>query len=321
MKKILIYLLLGVSLFACNDSDDDTGARKVNVKNEFRVKEIRGTNAHWGNYTMGVSYYAEELDSAWVYNAQKDTLDILTTQEIEGGIEYDIYDFVPNIDADSIRRLEELYGEKAKDSIPMVTRKLYSLQVIYDNERVQSQAFSFYMPREDMGVGQDFNNKYLNNYRTRYYYEYDQQGYLIICRMLKDVYLPDPDDNAEFERSVNKLVFSYVSGRVSVMDEFRAEDQYGSSESYVKSDTWNFVYTGEKLTAVNGVTYQYEGNSVSSITRDGQTVRYSYNSDGYLKRIEWTNGEYMEMKYESGNGNFGVLSPLLEQNWEVPYVR
>lgn len=45
MKKILIYLLLGVSLFACNDSDDDTGARKVNVKNEFRVKEIRGTNA------------------------------------------------------------------------------------------------------------------------------------------------------------------------------------------------------------------------------------------------------------------------------------
>ncbi|MEI3155503.1 MAG: hypothetical protein V8S95_10670 [Odoribacter sp.] len=67
------------------------------------------------------------------------------------------------------------------------------------------------------------------------------------------------------------------------MDEFRPKIN-GSSESYVKSDTWNFVSVGGG-DCMNGVTLSYEGNSVSSITRDGQTVRYSYNSDGYLKHI------------------------------------
>ena len=42
-------MLLGAGLFACSDSDDDLDV-KDSPKNKFRVKEITGRNAHWGEY-------------------------------------------------------------------------------------------------------------------------------------------------------------------------------------------------------------------------------------------------------------------------------
>ena len=104
------------------------------------------------------------------------------------------------------------------------------------------------------------------------------------------------------------------------MEEYRAEDEYGSEASYVKVTDWNFTYAGDKLTAANDITYSWSGNTVS-VTRDGETVRYTLNANGYLTRIDYANGDYMEVTYEAGNGNFGIFTPLLNRNFGIPYVR
>lgn len=317
MKKIVIYLLLGLVIAACDKDDDNTPTRSA-VKNQFRVKEIKGSNEHWGDYTMTVSYYAEELDSILVYNT-RDTLAYFSKEEKEESVIYSIYDIVPNISKDSIRVLEEKYGAAAKDSIPMVEKKLFSSEIVYENQRIWQQTITSYVQYDDMSEGA----KYLTKDRTKYIYEYNPNGFLSICRMFIDTFdTTDPDDNREIkERAVRKLDFAYDGEKTNNMVEYRAEDEYGSSASYVKVADWNFVYSGNNLTAVNDIAYQYNGNLVTGITREGAVTRYAYNADGYVTRIDYANGDYLEIKYEAGHGNFSIFAPILEQSFNIPYIR
>lgn len=324
MKRIIIFILLGLIAASCNNDDDD--AIKGNVgKNEFRVKTIRGTNAQWGDFTLTVSYRNEEMDSMYVYNAT-DTLAYLSKEERPEGNGYDyastiyhIYNYVANISADSIQKLEDKYGvEVAKDSIPLVSREVFSSQVAYENGEVWLQILTAYVhvPEENQPA------QYLKEERNQYMYEYHANGSLDICRMFHDTFdTSDADLNNKFQtRDVRKLVFNYDRGLVSDMEEFRAEDEYGSEASYVKVTDWNFIYTGDRLTAANDITYSWNGNAVS-ITREGNTVRYTLNANGYPTRIDYPNGDYLEVTYEAGNGNFSIFSPLLEQNFGIPYIR
>ena len=104
MKKWMIYLLLGAVLFACSDSDDDVDV-KVTPKNKFRVKEITGKNSHWGEYVMNMVYYYETLDSVVVRDKENNKLAVMTSYDVDNGLNYSLEDYIPNIDADSIQKL------------------------------------------------------------------------------------------------------------------------------------------------------------------------------------------------------------------------
>lgn len=324
MKKLLILILSGFMTASCNNDNDDalTGGAG---KNEFRVKTIQGSNAQWGDFTMSVSYRNEEIDSMYVYNAT-DTLAYLSIEKRTEGngnnyasTIYRIYNYVANISADSIKKLEDKYGvEAAKDSILLVSREVFSSQVAYEDGKMWLQVLTSYVhvPEENQVA------QYLKKERGQYLYEHHANGTLGICRLFHDTFdTSDADLNIKFQtRAVRKLVFSHDKGLVSGMEEYRAEDEYGSEASYVKVTDWNFTYAGDKLTAANDITYSWSGNTVS-VTRDGETVRYTLNANGYLTRIDYANGDYIEVTYEAGNGNFGIFTPLLNRNFGIPYVR
>lgn len=326
MKELILYLMLCVSVIACNDSDDGVSVGQDAVTNKFRVKEISGKNPYWGEFTMKFTYYMERVDSALVYNDKNDKIAVVTESEDDKSRMYYVADFVPAIDPDSIRELEDKYGELAKDSIPMVTRNLFTVKIEYTDGVMMAQEYTYYRPREDVGTGANFNNKYLNDKRSRYIYEYNAAGVLEICRMFSDVYEEDPDANSDFKRKVYKAVFLRDREEKTVsIDWYEGDESYQATGSYRLADEYQFAYAGNIPTALNGqflkLEYRSDNGLISAIDRDGKSVKYGYNTDGYLNRVEQADGSYMDVKYEAGNGNFTLFTPLLEQNFYVPYIR
>ena len=323
MKKWMIYLLLGAVLFACSDSDDDVDV-KVTPKNKFRVKEITGKNSHWGEYVMNMVYYYETLDSVVVRDKENNKLAVMTSYDVDNGLKYSLEDYIPNIDADSIQKLYDKYGADAKDSIPLIGRELFALTNEYKHEELVAQTFVYNKAREDVGSGKDFNNKYLKNKRVRYIYEYDERGDLVICRVLEDAYKKEIKDNEKFDRLVYKAVMEFSGSTVTSVALYQFDEVYGSGEDYKLNDTYTFSYSGGLLTQVSGerlnLEYQYSGGQVTAIRYTDGERTYEYNSDGFLKRVDFGNGEYMEIKYEAGHGDFHLFTPLIENSFNLPSI-
>ena len=323
MKKWMIYLLLGAVLFACSDSDDDVDV-KVTPKNKFRVKEITGKNSHWGEYVMNMVYYYETLDSVVVRDKENNKLAVMTSYDVDNGLKYSLEDYIPNIDADSIQKLYDKYGADAKDSIPLIGRELFALTNEYKHEELVAQTFVYNKAREDVGSGKDFNNKYLKHKRVRYIYEYDERGDLVICRVLEDAYKKEIKDNEKFDRLVYKAVMEFSGSTVTSVALYQSDEVYGSGEDYKLNDTYTFSYSGGLLTQVSGerlnLEYQYSGGQVTAIRYTDGERTYEYNSDGFLKRVDFGNGEYMEIKYEAGHGDFHLFTPLIENSFNLPSI-
>ena len=323
MKKWIIYLLLGAGLFACSDSDDDVDV-KVTPKNKFRVKEITGKNSHWGEYVMNMVYYYETLDSVVVRDKENNKLAVMTSYDVDNGLKYSLEDYIPNIDADSIQKLYDKYGADAKDSIPLIGRELFALTNEYKHEELVAQTFVYNKAREDVGSGKDFNNKYLKNKRIRYIYEYDERGDLVICRVLEDTYKKEIKDNENFDRLVYKAVMEFSGSTVTSVALYQSDEVYGSGEDYKLNDTYIFSYSGGLLTQVSGerlnLEYQYSGGQVIAILYTDGERTYEYNSDGFLKRVDFGNGEYMEIKYEARHGDFHLFTPLIENSFNLPSI-
>ena len=300
-------MLLGAGLFACSDSDDDLDVND-SPKNKFRVKEITGKNAHWGEYVMNMVYYEETLDSVVVRDHANDKLAVMTSSGTDNGLKYSLND----------------YGSLAKDSIPLIARELFSLSNEYKNEILVAQTFVYNKAREDVGSGKNFNNKYLKNKRVRYLYEYDDRANLIICRVLEDTYKKEIKDNEEFDRLIYKAAFDLNGNMVTSMNLYLSDDTYGSGEDYRLHDTYSFSYSSGLLTKVSCKTlnleYQYSGENVISVRYTDGERTYEYNSDGFLKRIDFGNGEYMEIKYEAGHGDFHLFTPLIENSFNLPSI-
>ena len=323
MKKWMIYLLLGAVLFACSDSEHDVDV-KVTPKNKFRVKEITGKNSHWGEYVMNMVYYYETLDSVVVRDKENNKLAVMTSYDVDNGLKYSLEDYIPNIDADSIQKLYDKYGADAKDSIPLIGRELFALTNEYKHEELVAQTFVYNKAREDVGSGKDFNNKYLKNKRVRYIYEYDERGDLVICRVLEDAYKKEIKDNEKFDRLVYKAVMEFSGSTVTSVALYQSDEVYGSGEDYKLNDTYTFSYSGGLLTQVSGerlnLEYQYSGGQVTAIRYTDGERTYEYNSDGFLKRVDFGNGEYMEIKYEAGHGDFHLFTPLIENSFNLPSI-
>ena len=316
-------MLLGAGLFACSDSDDDVDV-KVTPKNKFRVKEITGKNSHWGEYVMNMVYYYETLDSVVVRDKENNKLAVMTSYDVDNGLKYSLEDYIPNIDADSIQKLYDKYGADAKDSIPLIGRELFALTNEYKHEELVAQTFVYNKAREDVGSGKDFNNKYLKNKRIRYIYEYDERGDLVICRVLEDTYKKEIKDNENFDRLVYKAVMEFSGSTVTSVALYQSDEVYGSGEDYKLNDTYIFSYSGGLLTQVSGerlnLEYQYSGGQVIAILYTDGERTYEYNSDGFLKRVDFGNGEYMEIKYEAGHGDFHLFTPLIENSFNLPSI-
>ena len=310
-------------LFACSDSDDDVDV-KVTPKNKFRVKEITGKNSHWGEYVMNMVYYYETLDSVVVRDKENNKLAVMTSYDVDNGLKYSLEDYIPNIDADSIQKLYDKYGADAKDSIPLIGRELFALTNEYKHEELVAQTFVYNKAREDVGSGKDFNNKYLKNKRVRYIYEYDERGDLVICRVLEDAYKKEIKDNEKFDRLVYKAVMEFSGSTVTSVALYQSDEVYGSGEDYKLNDTYTFSYSGGLLTQVSGerlnLEYQYSGGQVTAIRYTDGERTYEYNSDGFLKRVDFGNGEYMEIKYEAGHGDFHLFTPLIENSFNLPSI-
>lgn len=316
-------MLLGAGLFACSDSDDDLDV-KDSPKNKFRVKEITGRNAHWGEYVMNMVYYEETLDSVVVRDHANDKLAVMTSSGTDNGLKYSLNDYIPNIDADSIQKLYDKYGSLAKDSIPLIARELFSLSNEYKNEILVAQTFVYNKARRRGDRERILINKYLKNKRIRYLYEYDDRANLIICRVLEDMYKKEIKDNEEFDRLIYKAAFDLNGNMVTSMNLYLSDDTYGSGEDYRLHDTYSFSYSSGLLTKVSCKTlnleYQYSGENVISVRYTDGERTYEYNSDGFLKRIDFGNGEYMEIKYEAGHGDFHLFTPLIENSFNLPSI-
>ncbi len=323
MKKWIIYLLLGAGLLACNDSDDDVDI-KVTPKNKFRVKEIIGKNSHWGEYVMDMVYYNETLDSAVVHDKENNKLAVMTSYDVDNGLKYSLEDYIPNIDADSIQKLYDKYGADAKDSIPLIGRELFTLTNEYKHEELVAQTFVYNKARENVGGGKDFNNKYLKDRRVRYIYEYGERDDLIICRVLEDTYKKEIKDNENFDRLVYKAVLDFDGNRITSVNLYQSDEVYGSGEDYKLNDIYTFSYSDELLVKVSGerlnIEYQYFGDKIIVIRYVDGEKNYEYNSDGFLKRVDFGNGEYMEIKYEAGHGDFHLFTPLIEKCFNLPSI-
>ena len=323
MKKWIIYLLLGAGLLACNDSDDDVDI-KVTSKNKFRVKEIIGKNSHWGEYVMDMVYYNETFDSAVVHDKENNKLAVMTSYDVDNGLKYSLEDYIPNIDADSIQKLYDKYGADAKDSIPLIGRELFTLTNEYKHEELVAQTFVYNKARENVGGGKDFNNKYLKDRRVRYIYEYGERDDLIICRVLEDTYKKEIKDNENFDRLVYKAVLDFDGNRITSVNLYQSDEVYGSGEDYKLNDTYTFSYSDGLLVKVFGerlnVEYQYFGDKIIVIRYVDGEKNYEYNSDGFLKRVDFGNGEYMEIKYEAGHGDFHLFTPLIKKCFNLPSI-
>ncbi|MFR5657065.1 MAG: hypothetical protein ACLUDU_03285 [Butyricimonas faecihominis] len=322
MKKWMIYLLLGAGLFACSDSDDDVDV-KVTPRINFSERD-HGKNSHWGEYVMNMVYYYETLDSVVVRDKENNKLAVMTSYDVDNGLKYSLEDYIPNIDADSIQKLYDKYGADAKDSIPLIGRELFALTNEYKHEELVAQTFVYNKAREDVGSGKDFNNKYLKNKRVRYIYEYDERGDLVICRVLEDAYKKEIKDNENFDRLVYKTVMEFSGSMVTSVALYQSDEVYGSGEDYKLNDTYTFSYSGGLLTKVSGerlnLEYQYSGGQVTAIRYTNGERTYEYNSDGFLKRVDFGNGEYMEIKYEAGHGDFHLFTPLIENSFNIPNI-
>lgn len=130
--------------------------------------------------------------------------------------------------------------------------------------------------------------------------------------MLEDTYKKEIKDNENFDRLVYKAVLDFDGNRITSVNLYQSDEVYGSGEDYKLNDIYTFSYSDELLVKVSGerlnIEYQYFGDKIIVIRYVDGEKNYEYNSDGFLKRVDFGNGEYMEIKYEAGHGDFLVYS-------------
>ena len=98
------------------------------------------------------------------------------------------------IDADAIADLDQeltlKYGAgnySLEDSIPLVAKTIYEVALTLDEESmVTRQKISYFTPKKDFGVGEDFNNDFPLERVETYIYEYDEKGNVLNVRLMED---------------------------------------------------------------------------------------------------------------------------------------
>jgi len=332
MKKyIFISVLLGIVWGSCTKDAEMNMAQEQSLapeKNAYRATRIEGTNEHWGDYVLKMEYENEKLKACVREDSDGDTLGTISVTRYSN-IRYQITvnDYVVSVDADSIQRLDArlnaTYGTgnySLEDSIPRRSQKLMDLYVdLYDDGRVVRQTATYYVPREEVGVGDDFDYTYLKDCKVTDVYEYDGEGRVCACREFYDVYDRDAD---VYARSLYKEEYLYSGKRLT--DIVRLEAKGG--ENFTEFDRYLVEYAGDRISSMKGsglnrtFTWTNDVLSVIEDSRDGRST-YVWDANGCVTEIEEGNGDAMRITYEKGHGNLSWLIPLRDTMLGSPFIK
>lgn len=235
-----------------------------------------------------------------------------------------IIDRVLNIDADSVERLKEIAPTTYQDSLKRrrANRTLFTKTVNSEGTPfIKVENVSRFKPRADFGLGKDFNNTYFANKKDVYMYEYNSNGQPIKVRIFHTDY--PTEDSRDAVTYVEKVEFTYSDDKVVSANFFKTNS--ASEESWQKTDTYNYTYDGDRILSIKGGThnasYTYTNNEVQ-LNINGDITKITYNSDGYISKIEYSDGSWVKATYQEGEGNYAQTNTtIFDKLFYLPYIK
>lgn len=326
MKNKIFYLftlLLVCCTVACDKESDDLDSFKGN---SHRVKRIvahtqgkddeqvifnyNATGKLIRAYRCGTLETPGEPLEDGTPTIKRDTFGYMAKSVNDIGDLFQKNDYLINIDQDSIDRLKIEFPEAYRDSLMKrrIARTSYSLLVNKQSTNlIKEETQITYRVRDDFGLGQNFNNKMLNDSKNVYKYEYNANSQPLIVRHINYIYKADVKLNEEFDKLTYKIEFSYNGDLIQSAVVYQLV--VGMEENWSEVDRYTYSYSSDELMAVEGKNYRLSrSGKVITIVKNGVTEIYTLNDNGYVGKIDYGNGNFIEIEYEAGNGDFGNLS-------------
>lgn len=307
IKKLIILLCLFIiALTACEKDNDQDNMIYNNPKS--RVKRIIGENKLWGKYELEFNYRPDgRLDKVWRFDGEENqsAVDTFGYFTVEYDIDYhkfQIYDYVLNIDADSVKVLQDLYPATYEDTLRdrRVSRLFYS--TIWEDNHFITKT---YRPRRNNGTGSMFNTSYVNVSSQTQIPEISPEGNVVVIRSMEDIY-GNGGYNNEYTRTIYKYEFTY-EGKNMVSAVCCKPDSFDET-SWSKLEDFTFSYYLSFLTGADNNHYKMRrsGNKVV-IAEPGKNITYTLNDIGLAIEMITTDGDTAKIEYEEGYGNFSEL--------------
>lgn len=330
MKKNILFALVLLGIIASCTKEQEfkpTKEQEFEVrKNNFRAKTIQTKNDKWGEFKQSLYYSNDKLDSIWCVNLVGDTVGVVRVSSGATSRSYLAYDFIPSIDQNGIKKIEDSlklkFGEGNYNlfrSLPKSARRSQTQDLIlFPDGRVRKQTVKSYRPREDVGVGSKFNNTYILVTTETNVFEYDNNGNIVVNRISKDVH--DQQDEKLFQRSILKHELNLVKGEVTEIELFEAK----SGENYSSKDRLKFEYLNKKISAIKGNSFQklftYSGNIVK-ITEGSKASNCELDKNGNVVKISDLEGSETTVEYEPGHGDLEIFTLLIDRLLGTPQIK
>lgn len=325
--RYLVSMLIGIAITCACQDNDDSGSIDLRPEHKMRVKEIVGYNSHWKDYTLKISYANDKIIDIERFNLNGRKVGGLEIRREQESVSYMLQDYIPAIDADSISRLDarlqKLYGKgnySLEDSIPLTPTVLMMLTTESSDGIITAQQFTYYQSPTDFGTGVNFSPRYNIKNRESYVYEYDENNCILICRNLSDVF--DGGNEQSYDRIAYKTDYNIVGSQVQKSLLFLAGSEY--ENNWNLQNEYVYTYSAGNLIGIVGDNYSlrcdYKNNYLSSITENDKVTFYTMNEQGYCIRIEEASGDYMDIEYENGSGDFNIFTRLDRPQQGFPII-
>ena len=330
MKNIILgILMISPVLFSCTKEAEYNIAKEPlynPVKYGYRVCEINGENSHWGKYTLKIHYTNEITDSIARLNSDGKVRGMMKIKmNSKTNRTYTFNDFIYNIDADSIIRLNEKleakYGKgnySLEDSIPLAGKTIRKYDIIMNEYgKDLKQTITYNSPFTDPGAGDNFDNNYIQDSILISRFEFNEQGQLIAERIFLDTYKEDKKLEA---RRLLKREYKYQGERLVNIIYSEAR----SGENFKETGRDNYTYRDGRISSIKGYsnhkTIVYNGQQMN-ITENGKITEYKIDERGFMTYVKYPDGSFMNIKYEQGNGDFEHLISMYERNQGLPFIK
>ncbi len=151
--NIYICLIAVIAIFSsCTKEAEYKAKKEYEVSNnKFRVKQIKGHNENWGDYTLKVNYENNKLIESYVVNAEQDTVGGIEAAYNDYNVDIYVADNVIKIHPDSVLNYHN-------DSIPMSFVTTYKVKAIVRKGLVEKESFTEYVPYTQEEIQEELNN-------------------------------------------------------------------------------------------------------------------------------------------------------------------
>lgn len=325
MKNNRIYFFIFVLISCMVSCDKESGEPDPSGMNSHRVKRmlvhVQGKDDEQilfnyntaGKLTRAYRCGTHETPGKPLEDGtptiKRDTLGYMGKSVGETGEKFFVNSYLVNIDQDSIDRLMIEFPEAYKDSIMRRRIARSSDSLLFDKQNtnlIKEETQKSYRVRDDFGLGQNFNNKMLNDSKNVYKYEYNSNFQPVIVRHINYTYKTDVKLNEEFDKLTYKIEFFYSDNQIQSAVVYQLV--IGMEENWSKVDTYTYSYSAGELMNIEGTNYRFaRSGQVITIVKNGVTETYTLNNNGYVGKIDYGNGTSIEVEYEAGNGDFGNL--------------